>query len=237
MERDFAYAYSSFAIRSDGTLWAWGKQCKFGIGVGAELHKLSRRRLGSYSRLETHPIGSGGNFPGRFSRRHSVRRLALGLEGNTDLPSYVRAGYANTNVIIAIVSAPAPVGINGPWMDVTTHPTRGGIVALKADGSLWVTPTPGPNSDYGWANYLSFVQSQEQTPGSLYNVLVGAGLSPADALTYIVNYLWFVNNPAEAGFNFDFASFLQTYSRCEICCSLIRCAVGGSCAGSQCLKP
>ena len=46
----------------------------------------------------------------------------------------------------------------------------------------------------------------------MYNVLVGAGLSPADALTYAVNYLWFVNNPAEAGFDFDFASFLQTYS-------------------------
>jgi alpha-tubulin suppressor-like RCC1 family protein len=206
----FAYASSSFAIRGDGTLWAWGNNGNSVLGLGPDYTNSSIVWVPTQ-------VGSASNwvkvvtFPGRFSVGIQSDG-SLWAWGNTDLPSYVRAGFANTNVVIPIVSAPAPVGISGPWVDVTTHPNRGGIVALKADGSLWVTPPVGPNDDAGWADYLSFVQGQEQTPGSLYNVLVGAGLSPADALTYAVNNIWFENNPAEAGFNFDFTSFLQNYS-------------------------
>jgi alpha-tubulin suppressor-like RCC1 family protein len=213
----FAYAYCNFAIRSDGTLWGWGNNGNSVLGLGPDYTNSSGNLSVANSVLVPAQVGSASNwvkvvtFPGRFSVGIQSDG-SLWAWGNTDLPSYVRAGFTSNNVVIPIVSAPAPVGINGPWVDVTTHPTRGGIVVLKADGSLWVTPPVGPNDDAGWADYLSFVQTQEQTPGSLYNILISFGLSPADALTYAVDNIWFENNPAEAGFNFDFASFFQTYS-------------------------
>jgi alpha-tubulin suppressor-like RCC1 family protein len=211
----FAYAYSSFAIRSDGTLWAWGNNGNSVLGLGPAYTNSSTTVTASNSVWIPTQVGTAANWVKVVT---SPGLLSVGIQsdgslwawGDTDLPSYVRAGYATTNVVIPITAAPAPVEINGPWVDVTTYYNRAGIVALKADGSLWVTPAPNANNDYGWANYLNFVQSQETTPGSLYNVLVGAGLSPADALTYVVDYLWLPFNPA--GFNFDFASFLQTYS-------------------------
>ena len=191
-------------------MWAWGDNGNSVLGLGPDYTNSSVVWVPTQ-------VGIASNwvkvicFPNTFGAGIQSDG-SLWAWGNTDLPSYVRAGFANTNVVIPIVSAPAPVGINGPWVDVTTNPTRGGIVALKADGSLWVTPPVGPNDDVGWANYLSFVQSQEQTPGSLYYILISIGFSQADALSYVVYNLFFANNPGYAGFNFDFASFLQTYS-------------------------
>ena len=83
----FAYAYSSFAIRSDGTLWAWETMQIRYRGWGG-INKFERR-LGSYSGRKRIQLGQSGDFPRSLFRWHSIRRLALGLGQHR--PPFLRA--------------------------------------------------------------------------------------------------------------------------------------------------
>ena len=97
--------------------------------------------------------------------------------GSTDLPSFIRAGYAGTNTLITnylngtIATSPAPTGIPGPWVDLSlgNSVSRQGIVALRADGTLWASKVLNDNSPANWASLLPWFQTQSADPNSLYN--------------------------------------------------------------------
>jgi len=188
----FADSRSSFAIRNDGTLWAWGANGYSTLGLGPAYTNIGTVWVPTQ-------VGTASNWVkvASFSGHFSVGIQSDGslwAWGGTDLPSSVRAGYVNTNFSV-ITTSPAPVNIPGPWVDVTIHAMRSGIVALKADGSLWATPAWSSNGASEWANYFSFVRAQEQDPGSMYNMLVNLGLSPSDAMAYAAATLLSYSDP------------------------------------------
>jgi alpha-tubulin suppressor-like RCC1 family protein len=204
----FASGYSSFGIRRDGTLWAWGANAGSVLGLGDGYTNSA------YVWTPTQ-AGTASNWVKVVSYQD---QLSVGIQsdgslwawGTTDLPSYVRAAYSPTNVTIPLTTSPASTGLPGPWLDVTIAP---GFLGLKQDGTLWANsgPTNGASLDYQWMGYTSFVQSQQRDPASVYNILVGAGLPPQDAMGYAVTNVWFFLTHG-TGFNFDFAPFSQAYS-------------------------
>ena len=106
----FAYGDSSFAIRRDGTLWAWGDNTSSVLGVGTNF---------SSSNIVWFPtqVGNSSNWVSVFClpNSHSVGIQTDGLLwawGQTDLPTSVRAGYADTNdLLLAAVACPGLVNI------------------------------------------------------------------------------------------------------------------------------
>ncbi len=192
----FASQNSSFAIANDGTLWAWGLNKATWDAKGSVLG-LGDAYTNVTSVLVPSQVGTGSNWvkvvawPGVFGAGIQSDG-SLWAWGNTTLPSYVRAGYATTNFNTPLTTSPAATGIPGPWVDLALGGPYGagaGIVALRADGTLWAHPPINANDVGWWAMYMDLVRSQYSDPNSMYNVLVGAGMSPAGALAYTLSVL------------------------------------------------
>ncbi len=213
----FASRNSSFAIRDDGTLWAWGANGNSVLGLGSNYTSVA-------TVWKPTQVGTAANWvkvvgwPNSFSAGIQSDGT-LWAWGNTALPSYIRAGYAATNYLIApITTSPALANIPGPWVDISVIALaqRQGVVALRADGTLWANQPASFNNPGVWAELLAFQQDQYTNPASLYNILVGAGYSSADALAYADSAL-FPFNVANLNFaamvltNSD-ANLLQSYS-------------------------
>jgi Regulator of chromosome condensation (RCC1) repeat len=208
----FAFGESSFAIRADGTLWAWGDNTDSVLGVGSNYMSTNVVFLPTQ-------VGTASNWVKVVS---FPRNFSMGIQsdgslwswGSTTLPSYVRASYAQTNLTLPVTVSPAPVNIPGPWVDVGFNLTsfvRGTL--LRADGTLWAVTTNA--DDYGnWQVYETYFQNQYTNPGSIYNILIGAGATPADALTYVTGEFYQIY-PFLLSFNFDYAAFLQKTSDAE----------------------
>ena len=220
----FASQYSSFAIAEDGTLWAWGLNKSTADAKGSVLG-LGDAYTNTTSVLIPCQVGTGSNWvkviawPLKFGAGIQSDGT-LWAWGSTDLPSFIRAGYADTNTLIynyvngIIATSPAATGIPGPWVDLSLGVYRQGIVALRADGTLWASKLPGDNSPANWAYLLPWVQTQSADPNSLYNILINSGMSPTDALRYLLvtYYSW---SPAMAA-ALDYDAMLQANSDANI---------------------
>lgn len=222
----FASQTSSFAIGNDGTLWAWGLNKRAWDASGAVLGLGDAFTNTTSVQIPTQ-VGTGSNWvkvvawPGVFGAGIQADG-SLWAWGNTSLPSYIRAGYASTNFSMPLATSPAATGIPGPWVDLALGgPYGAGIVALRADGTLWARPPINANDVGYWAMYTDLVQSQYSDPNSMYNLFVSLGMSPADALATMLSvlagpkgltgFLAVMDFPAMLEANSD-AKLLQPYS-------------------------
>ena len=195
----FAYGDSSFAIRRDGTLWAWGDNTSSVLGVGTNF---------SSSNIVWFPtqVGNSSNWVSVFClpNSHSVGIQTDGLLwawGQTDLPTSVRAGYADTNdLLLAAVACPGLVNIPGPWISAGPNPDSSEFIFLRGDGTFW-EPTTNATAASGWGEYYAFWQDQYTNSASLYNLLIGYGASPSEAYSYVYGDLFIPGYPLEASLN------------------------------------
>ena len=201
------------------------------MGLGSQ-HRLTVLGLGpAYTNLTSvltpTQVGTASNWvkviawPGKFGAGIQSDGT-LWAWGSTDLPSFIRAGYADTNTLISnyangtIATSPAATGIPGPWVDLSLGNSvyRQGIVALRTDGTLWASKLPDDNSPATWAYLLPWLQTQSADPNSLYSILINSGMSPTDALRYLLvtYYSW---SPAMAA-ALDYDAMLQANSDANI---------------------
>lgn len=204
----FAYGESSFAIRTNGTLWAWGNNTGSVLGLGNSYTNTNLVILPTQ-------VGTASNWVNVAS----FGNVSMGIQsdgslwawGSTTLPSYVRAGYAETNLATPLTSSPALVNIPGPWVGAsfsTVDYARG--ILLRSDGTIWAATTHA--NDYSaWLQYDGFYQDQFTNPASIYNFLITAGATQDEALSYI-NGEFYTLYPALRGYNFDYPTFLQQTS-------------------------
>tara|TARA_B100000287_G_scaffold427146_1_gene476279 strand:- start:67 stop:1281 length:1215 start_codon:yes stop_codon:yes gene_type:complete len=170
---------SVLAVKTDGTLWAWGGNASGRGGTnqapgGANSYFTSPRQIPgtTWSMVEAGPgsgmaiktdgtlWGWGGNWDGRLGQN------SIGNGGGG--PAY--HGY----------SSPVQVGSDTTWKDVAfTHENDGGYVAIKTDGTMW-----------GWGNAATGqlglnsqtdVSSPTQIPGTTWDIVDGIGASGATA--------------------------------------------------------
>ena len=221
----FAAGRSSFAICSDGTLWAWGDNTVSVLGVG-DAHSTNANIL-----IPTQ-VGSASNWvkvvasPGGMGFGAGIQSDGtLWAWGKTDLPSCVRAGYASTNYLddTPVTTHPAQVCIPGPWVDlaVSAWGSRPGIVALRADGTLWAPAAlAGMNRASAWAFFFWWLDYEYNNPLSMYNTLLSFGVTPDQALALAASmYIPPVNLAPYTQEAFDAmveanrdANYLQPYS-------------------------
>jgi len=112
--------YNSYAIKTDGTLWAWGSAVQGRVGDNAEIKRSSPVQLGS----ETWSGLGAGNYH------------VLAIRSNGTLWAWGRndAGQLGVNDRV-VYSSPVQVGALTTWDKV-----RGGrrfTLAVKTDGTLW----------------------------------------------------------------------------------------------------
>ncbi len=168
---------SVIAVKTDGTLWAWGGNASGRGGTnqapgGANSYFTSPRQIPgtTWSMVEAGPgsgmaiktdgtlWGWGGNWDGRLGQ-NSI--------GNGGGPSY--HGYSS------------PVQIPGTtWKDVAfTHENDGGYIAIKTDGTMWAWGN-GATGQLGLNSTTKF-SSPVQIPGTTWDIVDGIGASGATA--------------------------------------------------------
>lgn len=143
------YNGHSFAIKTDGTLWAWGKNITGQLGLGNTTNYSSPKQVGlltSWLKI------SSGNYSG-------IAIKTNGTLWSWGFSNYGQLGLGNTTTY----SSPKQVGSLTNWL----YATAGGYNAagaIKTDGTLWMW---GNNSlgTLGFGNTTSY--SSPKQLGSL----------------------------------------------------------------------
>jgi alpha-tubulin suppressor-like RCC1 family protein len=111
----------TFAIKKDGTLWAWGQNSNGQLGLMDTTNKSSPTQLGNdYWRWVT---------AGQFS-------LAIKTDGSLWGWGYNYAGILKSTNINGFISSPVQIGSDNNWATVITGGSYNAL-ATKLDGTLW----------------------------------------------------------------------------------------------------
>jgi alpha-tubulin suppressor-like RCC1 family protein len=128
----FDGSHSFFAIKTDGTLWAWGNNqyangSNIGIlGVGSlEVVVTKPQQVGVDDKWKTVRVGSNGTTG--LKTDGSLWAWGDNSEGRLALPSS-----------IPFADAPVRIGLDGDWKALFGNDA---LYAVKADGSLWTWGT------------------------------------------------------------------------------------------------
>ena len=115
---------SSFAIKTDGTLWSWGRNIQGDLGLGVYV---------AYSTMYSSPkqVGALTNWS-----QTDGQGARLAIKTNGTLWSWGSNGYgAQGNNSTASRSSPGQVGALTNWSMVSNYQSN--TAAVKTDGTLW----------------------------------------------------------------------------------------------------
>ncbi|MNS60193.1 Regulator of chromosome condensation (RCC1) repeat protein [compost metagenome] len=108
--------YSSLAIQSDGSLWAWGDNSLGQLGIGTTTSMSSPVRIGAAT----------------WSRAGSGSQMSVGIRTDGTLWAWGNIqGFTN----FGITSSPVQIGTENVWSEVQCGYQY--IMLVKNDGSLW----------------------------------------------------------------------------------------------------
>jgi alpha-tubulin suppressor-like RCC1 family protein len=119
-------ASSSFAIKTDGTFWAWGRNSFGNLGLGNSTNYSSPKQVGA---LTTWLSVAGG-------LQHTLATKSDGTIWAWGSSTYGQLGQGNTTSY----NSPKQVGLLTTWLSATAG-TYDSSIAIKTDGTLW-----------GWGN-------------------------------------------------------------------------------------
>ncbi len=121
---------STLAIKTDGTLWAWGGNWDGGLGLGSgsNIYYYSPVQVGTDSHWESVSLG------GTYSSKTDNFTLAIKTDGTLwawGSNNYGQLGIGNT----VNQFSPVEVGTSTDWKSVSAG--EGFTLAIKTDGTLW----------------------------------------------------------------------------------------------------
>ena len=118
-----AISAGSAAIKTDGTLWTWGRNNEGGSGLNDAIVRSSPTQVGSLTNWRK-VVGGGGD--GLVAIKTDGTLWGWGPNGNASL---------GDNTVISR-SSPVQIGALTTWSDVDYGDYN--VAAIKTDGSLWV---------------------------------------------------------------------------------------------------
>jgi alpha-tubulin suppressor-like RCC1 family protein len=117
------FQYFTVAIKTNGTLWAWGKNSQGQLGLGNTIYYSSPKQVGALTTWST--IGYGYRYTTSLAIKTNGTLWSWGYNGQGQL------GLGN----VTSYSSPKQVGALTTWSQVAG--ARYSSLAIKTDGTLW----------------------------------------------------------------------------------------------------
>ena len=172
------------AVKSDGTLWAWGEGVNGGLGNGDVITRSSPIQIGSLTTWESSAVGN--------NRTHAIK-----TDGT--LWAWGKNTFGGLGLEDAVKrSSPVQMGALTNWAKVTAAGNWGG--AIKDDGTLWMWGYNG-RGELGQGNTIntsSPVQVGSLTDWASFASTVGGGSVVAFKTDGTV-WSWGYNNSGNLG--------------------------------------
>ena len=121
-----AYASSAYsgAVKTDGTLWAWGYNGAGNLGDGTILNKSSPVQIGTLTNWKQIICG------------YSTSSIAIKTDGTLWAWGYNGNGSLGDGTTVN-KSSPIQIGTLTNWKQITCGSSSGSVSAIKTDGTLW----------------------------------------------------------------------------------------------------
>tara|TARA_B100001094_G_C18136335_1_gene775296 strand:+ start:23 stop:1216 length:1194 start_codon:yes stop_codon:yes gene_type:complete len=235
---------SSFWIKTDGTLWAWGGDTygMLGLNQGPTAKKSSPTQIGTNTTWSSVVTGSGSanalktdgtlwawgrNYAGELGLNQKASPFLHGISSPTQIPgtTWKTLGKAastsiatktdgtlwmwgndqfgklgqNTNGVQR--SSPIQVGTNTTWDKVCYSPSH--ILAIKTDNTLWSWGYNqyGPLGQNQAKAQLYAISSPIQIPGTNWSQIAGGYLTSSATKTDGTLWTWGENEGGQLGLN------------------------------------
>lgn len=115
----------AFAVKTDGTLWAWGENTQGRLGDGTTIHRSSPVQIGSLTTWDATTLKRGANSASQAIKNDNSLWM-WGLNQNSGVLGQPDAIYR---------SSPVQVGSLTNWSQASN--AMSSMVANKTDGTLW----------------------------------------------------------------------------------------------------
>jgi alpha-tubulin suppressor-like RCC1 family protein len=144
---------TALAIKTDGSLWAWGSFGSGALGLGSLVPGGSPSRVGALTNNWKQVTAGSGTNPGTIE--HTVAIKTDGTLWAWGLNSSGQLGLSN----ITNYSSPVQVGTLSNWARISDN-VSGHSAAIKTDGTLWAwgLNSSGQLGQGNTVNYSSPVQ-------------------------------------------------------------------------------
>ena len=149
------------AVKTDGTLWAWGRGNYGQLGLGNTTDYSSPKQVGALTNWSKVTINE---VPGMFAIKTDG---TLWTWGNS---TYGQLGHGNTTNY----SSPKQVGALTNWATLAAGSAQRFMLAVKTDGTLWAWGRGGHSGELGLGNLTNY--SSPKQVGALTNWSVPGGL-------------------------------------------------------------
>jgi alpha-tubulin suppressor-like RCC1 family protein len=159
---------SSFAIKTDGTIWSWGQNLSGQLGLGNTTYYSSPKQIGALTNWLAVSAGTYAN-----------RGYCLAVKTDNTLWSWGRNGYGQLghgNTVT--LSSPKQVGALTNWLIVAAG--YASSFCIKTDGTLWSWGY-NANGNLGLGNTTNY-SSPKQVGSKTSWVAVAAGNYPGIAI-------------------------------------------------------
>lgn len=141
----------ALAIKTDGTLWAWGMNLNGQLGIGNNTNTFVPTQVGNEN---------------NWAQVSASYLFSIGLKTNGTLWGWGNndgnLGTGNTTS----VNSPIQIGTDTDWVYVSTMIENRYVIAIKANGTLWAW---GNNSNFTYGNGTNISQNVPTLIGSVTN--------------------------------------------------------------------
>lgn len=139
------WGYSAIGLKQDGTIWGWGQNTSYQLGLGDRDTRTTPVQIGTDTDWKQVSLGSS----------HCVALKQDGTIWGWGQNTSGQLGLGNSTS----QSSPVQIGTENDWVYVKAIDNR--TYAVKADGTLWAT---GDN----YSNLLGFNQSDDELVSLYY---------------------------------------------------------------------
>ena len=191
-------AQAGAGIKSDGTLWMWGRNQYGALGLNDRANRSSPTQIPGTWLVPNDDVPYNDRTGSIQVRNDGT--LAVKSDGTLWSWGYSNFGQLGDSQNNVDYSSPVQVGTDTTWKHVTGGDGGNGVAGLKTDGTLWVWGR-NQNGSLGLGSLNEHRSSPTQLPGTTWFGITMQAQTTQAIKTDGTLWVWGGNNVGQLGLN------------------------------------